>query len=216
MQLLHANLTEFEENFLLFVQHQYNSQQLENKIIYSQLGTVEFFKKTCRTLSRYMKVKCDGVQIDLPAVEGITLINIPSQCGGSDFWGNSEIESAWKKQNSNDQVIEIVGMKDAYHLGRCIMGLAEAIKICQGSNITICIDAPYPIPMQIDGEPYQLGESKFEITFNVNGDVKIMKNCTFEDDTDMRFLKILGQCVKENIIDSKQMEHIKKRLMKIE
>jgi hypothetical protein len=165
---------------------------------------------------KYIHLVCDDKVIELPNIEGIMLINIPSQCGGADFWANDDLTQPWLKQKSNDKCIEVIGMKDSMHLGKCIVGLSSAIRICQGKHIQVKITAPYEVPMQIDGEAFKLEEKTLELNFLAYDEVKVMKNCKYDEDKESKLIKILNECVSEGSITTKQMDIIKNKLFKIE
>ena len=159
---------------------------------------------------------CDGEQIELPEIEGITLINISSQCGGADFWSNYSLSGKWKKQKSADRMIEVVGMRDSIHLGKCIVGLSDAVRICQGNSIHIEINAPFKIPMQIDGEAFQLDDQLVDLDVSYFDTIKVMKNVSHSDDKDSKYLKLLKDCVTDGVLNADQMAEIKERLYKME
>eukprot|EP01053_Blabericola_migrator_P000952 Blabericola_migrator_1__951@NODE_1239_length_5016_cov_82_322287_g838_i0_p1_GENE_NODE_1239_length_5016_cov_82_322287_g838_i0NODE_1239_length_5016_cov_82_322287_g838_i0_p1_ORF_typecomplete_len1008_score152_42DAGK_acc/PF00609_19/3_2e42DAGK_cat/PF00781_24/1_4e25C1_1/PF00130_22/0_0019C1_1/PF00130_22/8_7e07C1_2/PF03107_16/0_00029C1_2/PF03107_16/1_8e03Zf_RING/PF16744_5/2_9Zf_RING/PF16744_5/0_023DUF2277/PF10041_9/0_41PHD_4/PF16866_5/36PHD_4/PF16866_5/0_88_NODE_1239_length_5016_cov_82_322287_g838_i038130 len=58
-------------------------------------------------------------------------------------------------QNIADRKIELVAFKSLLHLGRVQVGLADSIKIGQGSEFKFIINSR--VPFQVDGEPQMLG-----------------------------------------------------------
>ena len=138
-----------------------------------------------------IQIFCDNKLIPLPELEGITIINIPSQAGGADYWGNQEISveealndsmnsdtgnTNFQRQAINDQLIEVIGLKNALHLGQCIIGLDRGIKLCQGKKIRVVVRSKEPVPLQIDGEPVSFtGEKYFSIEIIHRGQIMMLK-----------------------------------------
>eukprot|EP00917_Polyrhabdina_sp_WS-2016_P024463 GHVP01052943.1.p1 GENE.GHVP01052943.1~~GHVP01052943.1.p1 ORF type:complete len:566 (+),score=95.49 GHVP01052943.1:1028-2725(+) len=57
----------------------------------------------------------------------------------------------WLPQSYSDGIIEVVGVRNIYHLGQAQVGIQDPIKLCQGQRIKI--EIPVPVPVQLDGEP---------------------------------------------------------------
>lgn len=64
-----------------------------NRLIYSQLGGKELFKRMCRNFSNRISIKCDGQRVKLPYLEGLIFLNIESYGGGVDMWEDPELLS---------------------------------------------------------------------------------------------------------------------------
>ena len=54
------------------------------------LSGAEMLSQTYKNLHRRIKLECDGVEVTLPALQGIVIMNIPSYSGGMNFWGNTD------------------------------------------------------------------------------------------------------------------------------
>ena len=113
----------------------------------------------------------DGTVIDIPKVQGIAILNLPSYGGGNRFWGQlklKEIMMGLKETNYNDKVLEVVGFENAVHLGSCVSRTSVPLKIAQGKVIIIMFKED--IAAQYDGEPYiqKKGEIKISLHEQVN------------------------------------------------
>ena len=59
----------------------------KNRVWFGMLATKEFAMKTYKNLEQRIRLECDGQVINLPALQGIVVLNIPSYAGGTNFWG---------------------------------------------------------------------------------------------------------------------------------
>eukprot|EP00826_Nyctotherus_ovalis_P025699 TRINITY_DN1994_c0_g1_i5.p1 TRINITY_DN1994_c0_g1~~TRINITY_DN1994_c0_g1_i5.p1 ORF type:complete len:505 (-),score=150.65 TRINITY_DN1994_c0_g1_i5:111-1625(-) len=159
------------------------SSRLLNKFIYSQAGTRELIMGACRNMHQKIKLFCNDKEIALPYIEGLTVINITSQAGGTDYWGNHLPEiRGFSHQSISDQVIEAVGVSGTLHIGQCMIGLDGGLRLCQGNSIRIQVDPKQNVPIQIDGEPLmkQDGIATIDIKFDqqVKMTKQVMSNAT--------------------------------------
>jgi diacylglycerol kinase (ATP) len=140
------------------------------------LGGIEAINKAFKGLTGRMRVKCEGNKIELPSLEGVILLNIPSYGGGVDLWGNREEylsdssepkmgkNRAFALQDKQDGLIELAGIYSSLHLGECQIGMSEVLKLAQGRGFEIIIDGKDSILFQVDGEPYSIkGPAKIEV-----------------------------------------------------
>ena len=150
-----------------------------NKFFYSQVGTVELFIGACRNLNQKIRLFCDGKEVELPYLEGLTVINIPSQAGGVDYWGNHLVGSGrtdnMARQGICDQTIEVVGVTGVVHMGQCMIGLDGGIRLCQGKSMRLQIDPRQPVPMQIDGEPFTHKDGEVTVDIELDTEIRMMK-----------------------------------------
>ena len=137
----------------------FNNQTL-NKLKYVSYGASE----NCKGLENKIEVLIDGKQVKLPKVEGLVILNLPSWAGGTDLWDFKQKDEVvgWKKNSIGDGLLELVGIESTFHIGMIKGGLGSAIKIGQGSEISIKLkEAEY---CQIDGEPWLQEASQIEIS----------------------------------------------------
>ena len=143
------------------------------KLWYIILGSPELVRHSFRSLRDECIVSCDGKPIELPPrCEGLMLLNTPSYGGGSDLWdaaGGAPLPSADSMKaeevqhpSASDGLLELVGVTDVLHLALTLGGFSNGVRICQGRSITI-ESRKMGIPLQIDGEPYNVGEGGFSI-----------------------------------------------------
>jgi len=130
-----------EENPELF------SSRTINKMWYVKFG-VEGMIEGCPNLQEHIEVELDGTKIELPPLECIVIVNLPSCYGGAYLWPDTE-----RPMHIGDGKFELVGLTGAAHLGQVQTGLAQPIVIGQGSEIKITMNQNYPV--QVDGEPWE-------------------------------------------------------------
>ena len=64
-----------------------------NKISIVVIGSKEFLAQSHANLNRRVELQCDDRIIQLPALQGIVIMNIPSYMAGINFWGAGSNES---------------------------------------------------------------------------------------------------------------------------
>ncbi|KAI1306500.1 Diacylglycerol kinase epsilon [Halotydeus destructor] len=143
-----------------------------NKFIYLSYGTKEVFERKCKLLNQKISLEMDGKKVDLPELEGIVLLNIPSWGAGANVWpmgkGNlSTLESgdvSAPQQKVNDQRIEVIGLYSSFHIAQLMVGLSEPYRFGQASTVTIkLLDS---LPVQVDGEPWLQTPTTVTVTWN--------------------------------------------------
>ncbi|XP_058803614.1 diacylglycerol kinase theta isoform X2 [Phymastichus coffea] len=131
--------------------NKFNSR-LHNKSVYVKMGLRKMVgRKPCKDLNREIRLEVDGKVVDLPAVEGIIILNILSWGSGANPWG-PEKEDQFNKPNHWDGVLEVVGVTGVIHLGQIQSGLRNGVRIAQGGHIKIHLHSDMPV--QVDGEPW--------------------------------------------------------------
>ena len=65
-------------------------RRARNKFQIVVIGGKEFFHQTNKDLHRRIRLECDNNVIDLPSLQGIVIMNIPSYMAGINFWGSNE------------------------------------------------------------------------------------------------------------------------------
>lgn len=133
-----------------------------NKLWYGLCGLYQIILgRHRRDLSNVMSITCDGRNVTIPAgIRGIVCININSYAGGTKLWradepfqrGFGARLGSWGKSSMSDGILEVMGVFGIRHLGLIKSGLASAVPICQGRNISF--NCTIQTPMQIDGEPF--------------------------------------------------------------
>jgi diacylglycerol kinase (ATP) len=109
----------------------------------------------------------DGKKIDLPELEAIVVLNIPSWGAGARPWrmGSASDEgSTVPKQRINDKLVEVMGIYSSFHIGQMMMGLSEPHRFGQAKTVKIkLLDR---LPVQIDGEPWLQLHSNISINWH--------------------------------------------------
>jgi len=132
------------------------SSRTVNKMWYAKFG-VEGLIDGCPNLQDHLEVELDGKTIELPQLEALVIVNLPSCYGGAYLWSNKA-----DPMGIGDGKFEVVGVTGAAHLGVIQTDLTPPIIIGQGSEIKITLKNSYPV--QIDGEPWNQESCTFHIT----------------------------------------------------
>jgi len=156
------------------------NSRFKNKLRYFQAGTSEQLAATCTKLSNFLEIICDGKKLELPSLEGIAILNIPSIYGGANIWGEPEKKRKRRKKSSgssgdepeslgsvsqdiSDRKLEVVGLENSLYVGQIIAGVRQhGLRLAQCSTVVIKIMKT--MPMQIDGEPWM--QAPAQITIN--------------------------------------------------
>ena len=144
------------------------------------MGTRELIVGACKNIHQKIRLFCDDKEVELPYLEGLTIINIPSQVGGVDYWGNHLLGTVrsstnFVKQSTCDKMIEAVGVTSVLHMGQCIIGLDGGIRLCQGRNIKVMVLEKNTVPMQIDGEPFTHKEGEVIVDVQFDTQIRMLK-----------------------------------------
>lgn len=95
-----------------------------------------FFERNCKDLWKRIELEVDGKSVDLPAVEGIVILNLLSWGGGANPWGTSREEGNFQKPTHYDGLLEVVGIPDISRLGLIQSKLAAGVRIAQGGSVS--------------------------------------------------------------------------------
>ena len=68
----------------------YFYSRTRNKISIVLIGGKELLHQTNRDLNRRVRLECDDQIVELPSLQGIVIMNIPSYMAGINFWGSGE------------------------------------------------------------------------------------------------------------------------------
>jgi len=150
------------------------NSRFKNKLRYFEAGTSEQLAASCKGLHNDIELICDGKKLQLPSLEGIAILNIPSIYGGANIWG--EAEKKKKKasdgrdtqdlscavQDMGDHKLEVVGVENILYVGQIIAGVRQhGLRIAQCSSLTIRVKRM--LPMQVDGEPWMQSPAAISI-----------------------------------------------------
>uniref|UniRef100_A0A673J9X9 Diacylglycerol kinase n=1 Tax=Sinocyclocheilus rhinocerous TaxID=307959 RepID=A0A673J9X9_9TELE len=125
------------------------NSRFHNKGVYVKVGLQKL--SHTRNLHKDIRMQVDKHDVELPSIEGLIFLNIPSWGSGADLWG-SDSESRFGRPRIDDGMLEVVGVTGVVHMGQVQSGMRSGIRIAQGSYIRITVNKP--IPVQVDGEPW--------------------------------------------------------------
>ncbi|XP_061490933.1 diacylglycerol kinase theta isoform X3 [Rhineura floridana] len=125
------------------------NSRFHNKGVYVKVGLQKM--SHTRNLHKEIKLQVDQHEVELPNIEGLIFINIPSWGSGADLWG-SDNDNRFEKPRIDDGLLEVAGVTGVVHMGQVQGGLRSGIRIAQGSYFRVTLLKP--IPVQVDGEPW--------------------------------------------------------------
>ncbi|KAG5264099.1 hypothetical protein AALO_G00272130 [Alosa alosa] len=147
------------------------NSRFHNKGVYVKVGLQKL--SHTRNLHKDIKLQVDKQDVELPNIEGLIFLNIPSWGSGADLWG-SDSDSRYGKPRIDDGMLEVVGVTGVVHMGQVQGGLRSGIRIAQGAYIRITVTKP--IPVQVDGEPWI--QSPGQIIISAAGPkVRMLRKC---------------------------------------
>lgn len=151
-----------------------------NKMYYAQYGALSMFGGTPEVPEK-IKLFVDDIEIVLPSkLEGIMVLNLPSWAGGKNPWGSHSDE--WYPQSVSDNIVEVIGLKGSFHMGRIQGNMSDGIKLAQGSKVVFEWVDDSELPVQLDGEPWV--NSKCKIVIEHYTQSKMIMNKEIIEDRD--------------------------------
>ncbi len=79
----------------------------------------------------------DGVELKLPELEGIVLLNINSWSAGCTVWSDSDPGDGYGPASMDDKTLEVVGIYSSLHVGRIQVSLAEPLRLGQAQHVKV-------------------------------------------------------------------------------
>ncbi|KAI6056236.1 diacylglycerol kinase theta isoform X1 [Marmota monax] len=125
------------------------TSRFHNKGVYVRVGLQKISHS--RGLHRELRLQVEQQEVELPSIEGLIFINIPSWGSGADLWG-SDSDPRFEKPRMDDGLLEVVGVTGVMHMGQVQGGLRSGIRIAQGSYFRVTLLKATPV--QVDGEPW--------------------------------------------------------------
>ncbi|CAF0745435.1 unnamed protein product [Adineta steineri] len=133
--------------------NKFNSR-IQAKGYYLKTGIRKMMKKGgLKDFTRDIVLEVDGRRVELPQLEGIVIMNILSWASGANLWGHEKDEK-FSKPTHYDGMLEVVGVTGIVHLGQIQSGIRSGVRLAQGGHIHIRMNNDYPVPVQVDGEPW--------------------------------------------------------------
>ncbi|KAK1346129.1 hypothetical protein QTO34_008598 [Cnephaeus nilssonii] len=125
------------------------TSRFHNKGVYVRVGLQKM--SHARSLHKEIRLQVEQQEVELPSIEGLIFINIPSWGSGADLWG-SDSDSRFEKPRMDDGLLEVVGVTGVMHMGQVQGGLRSGIRIAQGAYFRVTLLKATPV--QVDGEPW--------------------------------------------------------------
>ncbi|XP_069685226.1 diacylglycerol kinase epsilon isoform X2 [Periplaneta americana] len=139
------------------------SSRLINKMLYLTYGTQQVMERGFRDLDQRLEVYLDGVKAELPSIESIVVLNIPSWGAGVHLWNMGADNEDIAPQSYNDNKLEVVALYSSFHIAQLQVGLSQPYRVGQASCVQIKLKALTPV--QVDGEPWEQHPAELNITF---------------------------------------------------
>ncbi|XP_063229561.1 diacylglycerol kinase epsilon [Bacillus rossius redtenbacheri] len=136
------------------------SNRLFNKMLYLLYGTQQVVGRGCQGLERRLEVRLDGRRVELPSVESVVVLNIPSWGGGVRLWGLLDDPPA--PQQVGDGRLEVLALFSSMHIGQLQVGLSRPHVVGQACRVQIKLKAKTPV--EVDGEPWVQHPADISIT----------------------------------------------------
>ncbi|KAK9888013.1 hypothetical protein WA026_000297 [Henosepilachna vigintioctopunctata] len=134
-----------------------------NKLLYLCFGTQQVVTADCKNLEQRLDLFVDGRLVELPELESIVVVNIPSWGAGVNLWNVSNLSSPYRPQSYHDGILEVVGIFSSFHVAQLQMGLSSPVYLGQGKKIEMKLKKK--VPVQIDGEPWEQAPSLIKIVY---------------------------------------------------
>ncbi|XP_011139591.1 diacylglycerol kinase epsilon [Harpegnathos saltator] len=146
-----------ESRFYLF------SHRIFNKLLYLCFGTQQVVERECKDLDQSLEVYLDDQKVELPSIESVVVLNIPSWAAGVDLWKmGTEDEGHVNAQDISDGKLEVVALYSSFHMAQLQIGLSKPHRIGQAKSVKIKLLRA--CAMQVDGEPWYQHPCEFSIT----------------------------------------------------
>ncbi|XP_028405836.1 diacylglycerol kinase theta-like [Dendronephthya gigantea] len=126
------------------------TSRLHNKSVYFRVGLRNMVRKSL-DFNDNVSLQIDDNDVDLPTIEGIILLNIPSWAGGCDIWGQHN-DDKFSTSSPCDNLLEVIGITGVMHMGQIKSGIRSGIRLGQGSKINLKLKSEFPV--HVDGEPW--------------------------------------------------------------
>ncbi|KAL7719616.1 diacylglycerol kinase epsilon-like [Entamoeba marina] len=149
-----------------------------NKLAYLLLSAPALVNE--KKLYKVLTLQVDGRMVDLPKLEGLAIINLPTYGGGNKFWkavSPREMVYGYHNLSYGDSELEVVGFHSGIHLGGCVSGAANPLRVAQGKVVVLTLIDE--MDCQYDGEPYT--QQKCTLTISLHEKVRFLVNNSFNN-----------------------------------
>lgn len=126
----------------------------QNKMWYGVFTGRQMVSKEFKNLSQRLTLECDGVEIELPQLQGIVLLNIPSYMAGTNFWGTDKEAGSFSAPAIDDKKLEVIAVMGTTHMAESKMFGVQRHRLAQAETVKITIRGIRKLPVQVDGEAW--------------------------------------------------------------
>lgn len=95
----------------------------------------------CKNLEQKLDLYLDGKQIELPELESIVILNIPSWGAGVNLWGLLG-NNTRPAQSYHDGILEVLGIYSSFHIAQLQVGLSTPLKLGQAKTVEVNLVVP--------------------------------------------------------------------------
>ncbi|XP_014213922.1 diacylglycerol kinase epsilon [Copidosoma floridanum] len=156
-----------ESPFYLF------SHRIFNKLLYLCFGTQQVVERDYKDLNKRLEVYLDGRKVELPSIESIVVLNIPSWGAGVDLWNMNLEDDHIGIQSMNDKRVEVCAVYSSFHIAQMQIGLSQPLRLGQATTVKIILKDS--CAMQVDGEPWQQPPCTITVS-HINQALMLMSN----------------------------------------
>jgi hypothetical protein len=111
----------------------------------------------------------------------------------------SQLFSCDRPSSCQDGKLDIVSIRGTFHLGQIQVGLSNATKLCQASEVKIILKRK--VAVQIDGEPWRQSASTITITRKKDQAVMLHRSADESGGVETEMAKLLDWAEDRSIID---------------
>lgn len=126
----------------------------QNKMWYSIFSGRQLVSGEFKHFSEKLELECDGEEIELPHLQGIVLLNIPSYMAGTNFWGTEKKSGQFSAPSFDDKKLEVIAVMGTGHMAESKMLGIQRYRLAQAESIKITIKGIKQVPLQVDGEAW--------------------------------------------------------------
>ncbi|KAI6657003.1 Diacylglycerol kinase delta-like [Oopsacas minuta] len=126
----------------------------QNKMWYGVFTGRQMVSNEFKTISQRLTLECDGEEIELPQLQGIVVLNIPSYMAGTNFWGTDKEAEGFSAPAIDDRKLEVIAVMGTSHMAESKMFGIQRHRLAQAETVKLTIRGSRKIPMQVDGEAW--------------------------------------------------------------
>ncbi|XP_017893170.1 diacylglycerol kinase epsilon isoform X2 [Ceratina calcarata] len=140
------------------------SSRLFNKLLYLCFGTQQVVERECKDLDKNIELYLDDRKVDLPSIESIVILNIPSWAAGVNLWNMGlDDNGEYERQSINDGKLEVVALYSSFHMAQLQIGMSQPFRLGQARHVKVKLTKSCAV--QIDGEPWYQYPCEFDVTY---------------------------------------------------